>query len=192
MRGVVVLLTAVALGHVAPAAFQPPATRIETQRETPISPEQLKTAIDRLGTVDYPVRMAAARTIRRAPATTVVPALIDAVAKHADGYVRFRSLVLLSGLNDSRTHDVMVQALSAPNDRLRAVGYAYFEHNLDPQLVPRMLEALGPEQSETVRPALTRALAAYGTDSRVRDALITLGFREDRGLSSREHLVLRR
>jgi HEAT repeat protein len=34
-----------------------------------------------------------------------------------------------------------------------------------------MLEALGPEQSETVRPALTRALAAYGTDSRVREAL---------------------
>ena len=177
MRGVVVLLTAVALGPVTHAALQPQgaargqAARIETQRETPISPEQLKTAIDRLGTVDYPVRMAAARTIRRAPIATVVPALIDAVAKHADGYVRFRSLVLLSGLNDSRTHDVMVQALSAPNDRLRAVGYAYFEHNLDPQLVPRMLEALGPEQSETVRPALTRALAAYGSDTRVREAL---------------------
>jgi HEAT repeat protein len=177
MRGVVVLLTAVALGSVAHAAFQPPGAArgqgagIETQRETPISAEQLKSAIDRLGTVDYPVRMAAARTIRRAPSATAVPALIDAVAKHADGYVRFRSLVLLSGLNDSRTHDVMAQALSAPNDRLRAVGYAYFEHNLDLQLLPRMLEALGTEQSETVRPALTRALAAYGTDSRVREAL---------------------
>jgi len=179
MRGVVVLLTALALGPVAHAALQlqlpgaarGQATRIETQRETPISPEQLKSAIDRLGTVDYAVRSAAARTIRRAPAATVVPALLAAVAGHSDGYVRFRSLVLLSGLNDPRTHDVMVQALSAPNDRLRAVGYAYFEHNPDPQLVPRMLDALGPEQSETVRPALTRTLAAYGTDSRVRAAL---------------------
>ena len=41
----------------------------------------------------------------------------------------------------------------------------------DPQLVARMLGALSTESSETVRPALTRTLAAYGTDPRVRDAL---------------------
>ena len=117
MRGVVVLLTALTLGPVAHAALQSPgaargqSTPIETQRETPISPEQLTTAIDRLGTVDYAVRTAAARTIRRAPAGTVVPALLAAVAGHSDGYVRFRSLVLLSGLNDSRTHAVMAQAV---------------------------------------------------------------------------------
>jgi len=68
----------------------------------------------------------------------------------------------------------MVQAMAAKNDRLRAIGYAYFEHNPDPQLVPRMLSALPTESSETVRPALTRALAAYGTDPRVRDALTGL------------------
>jgi HEAT repeat protein len=184
MRVVVALMAAVAVSSTTPSAFQatgargaaPAAAqpRLETQRETSISPEQLKTAIDNLGKVDYAVRTAAARAIRRAPAATVVPALIDAIANHSDGYVQFRALVILSGLNDSRTHDVMVQAMAAKNDRLRAIGYAYFEHNPDPQLVPRMLSALPTESSETVRPALTRALAAYGTDPRVRDALTGL------------------
>lgn len=179
MRAVVVLVTAVVFGSTAPGGFQSSGSRgatstaqaVETQRETPLNAQQLKTAIDHLGTVDYDVRTAAARSIRRAPVATVVPALIDAIANHADGYVRFRALVILSGLNDGRTHDVMVQAMSAKNDRLRAVGYAYFEHNQDPLLLPRMLSALATEASETVRPALTRTLAAYGTDARVREAL---------------------
>jgi HEAT repeat protein len=177
MRAVVVLIAAFSLGALSGVAAQSPATgrgaapRAETTRETPLTPEQLKAAIDRLGTVDYAARTAAARALRRAPVATVAPALVDAVSHHADGYVRFRALVLLSGMNDSRTHDVMVQTLSSPNDRLRAAGYAFFEHNSDPQLLPRMLAALSTESSETVRPALTRALAAYATDARVRDAL---------------------
>jgi HEAT repeat protein len=141
------------------------------QRETALSPQQLKAAIDKLGNVEYPVRTAAARTLRRAPVATVVPALLDAVAGHADGYVRFRSLILLSGFNDPRTRDVMAQALTAPNDRLRAVAYAYFEHHVDVQMLPRLLDALPREESEFVRPALTRALAAYGADARVRELL---------------------
>lgn len=177
MRAVVVLIAAFSLGALSGVAAQSPVTgrgaapRAETTRETPLTPEQLKAAIDRLGTVDYAARAAAARALRRAPVATVAPALVEAVSHHSDGYVRFRALVLLSGMNDSRTHDVMVQALSSPNDRLRAAGYAFFEHNSDPQLVPRMLDALSTESSETVRPALTRALAAYATDPRVRDAL---------------------
>jgi len=176
MRAVVVLI-AIALGAIRGTAAQAPGTgraaapRAETARETPLTPEQLKAAIDRLGTVDYAARTTAARALRRAPVATVAPALIDAVSHHADGYVRFRALVLLSGMNDPRTHDVMVQALSSPNDRLRAAGYAYFEHSADLQLVPRMLAALSTESSETVRPALTRTLAAYGADPRVREAL---------------------
>ncbi len=178
-RAVVVALTLLALGRPVHAVFQATggrstAAQTESQRESPLSPEQLKAAIDRLGTVDYAARSAAARSIRRAPIAATVPALIDAISKHPDGYVRFRALVLLSGMNDARTHDVMVQALSSPNDRLRSSGYAYFEHNPDPQLIPRMLDALTRETSETVRPALTRTLAAYGTDPRVRDALTGL------------------
>jgi HEAT repeat protein len=146
----------------------------EAQRETPVTAQQLKAAIDRLGTLDYPVRAAAARTVRRAPAAVAVPGLLDAIAGHADGYVRFRALVLLSGFNDTRTHDVMAANLTAPNDRLRTVAYAYFEHNPDPGILPRLLDALDREESEFVRPALTRTLAAYGSDSRAREALLRL------------------
>jgi len=43
----------------------------------------------------------------------------------------FRALVLLSGFNDPRTRDVMVQMLGDPNDRLRSVAYTWFEHDQD-------------------------------------------------------------
>lgn len=148
-----------------------PAAAPREQRETAVTPEQLKAAIGALATVDYAVRSAAARTLRRAPAPAAVPALLDATAGHADGYVRFRALILLSGFNDPRTRDVMAQALTATNDRLRAVAYAYFEHHVDLQILPRLLDALPREESEFVRPALTRALAAYAADARVRDVL---------------------
>jgi HEAT repeat protein len=141
------------------------------QEREPVTAAQLKAAIDKLGTVDYPVRMDAARTVRRAPAALAVPTLIQAVDEHADGYVRFRALILLSGFNDPRTRDVMVEALASPNDRLRTVAYSYFEHDPDPQVVPRLLEALAREESEFVRPALTRALAASGKDPRVREVM---------------------
>ena len=141
------------------------------QEREPVTAAQLKAAIDKLGTVDYPVRMNAARTVRRAAAAMAVPVLVQAVDEHADGYVRFRALVLLSGFNDPRTRDVMVGALASPNDRLRTVAYNYFEHNADPQIVPRLLDALSREESEFVRPALTRALAASGKDPRVRDVM---------------------
>jgi len=190
MRRVVLLIAFLALAPAAPGARQTAgpapapqrgavpgrgaAPALETQRETPVTPQQMKAAIDRLGTVDYAVRSAAARTVRRAPVATAVPALLDAVAGHTDSYVRFRALVLLSGFNDSRTHDVMAGVLPSPNDRLRAVAYAYFEHNPDPQILPRLIDALDREESEFVRPALTRSLAAYGTDSRARDVLTGL------------------
>ncbi len=141
------------------------------QEREAVTPAQLAAAIDKLGTVDYPVRMDAARTVRRAAPAIAVPALRRAADEHADGYVRFRALVLLSGFNDPRTRDVMVAALASPNDRLRAVAYNYFELNPDAQVIPRLLDALGREESEFVRPALTRALAASGGDPRVREVM---------------------
>src|SRR5690349_15027451 len=108
-----VLLVAITLGAVPSATTQSPtADRAATPptqaaRETALTPEALKAAIDRLGTVDYAARTAAARSLRRAPVSSVAPALIDAISHHADGYVRFRALVLLSGMNDPGTHDVM-------------------------------------------------------------------------------------
>ena len=115
--------------------------------------------------------MAAARTTRRADPSIAVPALLKAVESHPDTFVRFRALVLLSGFNDPRTRDVMRASLALPNDRLRSVAYSYFEHNPDPTVVPKLLAALTTESSEFVRPALTRALAAYGADPKVKEVM---------------------
>jgi HEAT repeat protein len=132
-----------------------------------VPPAQVRGAVDQLGSVDYPVRMEAARTVRRADAATAVPALLQAATAHDDWYVRYRALVLLSGFNDPRTREMMLKMLTEPNDRLRGVAYAWFEHHPEPAVLPRLLAALEREESEFVRPALTRALAAYGSDPKV-------------------------
>jgi HEAT repeat protein len=132
----------------------------------------LRSAIDHLGDLDYGVRTKAARLVRRTAAAQAVPALLQAVREHEDGFVRFRSLVLLTGFNDPRAAEQMVEVLGSPNDRLREVAYGYFERHPDRALVPRFLEALGRETGDFVRPALVRALAAVGDDPKVRDALL--------------------
>jgi HEAT repeat protein len=139
-----------------------------------VSPAQVKAAIDLLGSLDFPVRMDAGRTVRRAESTVAVPALLEAVANHKDSYVRFKALVVLSGFNDPRIGDVMVKALEDRNDRLRAAAYGWFEHHPDPKMAPRLLAALSKEESEFVRPSLTRALAALGTDAKVREVMTGL------------------
>jgi len=132
---------------------------------------QLRAAIDKLGSLDYTTRTNASRVVRRTASAQAVPALLQAVSDHADGYVRYRALVLLTGFNDPRTKDAMRESLASPNDRLRTVGYSFFEHNPDPAMIPSFLSALEKEQGEFVRPALVRALAALGADQRVRQAL---------------------
>src|SRR5262249_1176507 len=72
-----------------------------------VSPAQLKAAIDKLGDLDYTTRTNAARTVRRTSPSQAVPALLQAVGEHTDGYVRYRALVLLTGFNDPRTKDAM-------------------------------------------------------------------------------------
>jgi HEAT repeat protein len=136
-----------------------------------VTAEQVQGAIDTLGAFDFPRRTAAARTIRRASPSIAVPALLRAVASHTDEYVRFRALVVLSAFNEPRTLDVMLKALSDRNDRVRAVAYSWFEHNAQPSVLPRLIQALDREESEFVRPALTRALAAYASDAKVREIL---------------------
>ena len=148
-----------------------------SQSEAPVSAEQVRAAIGQLGTVEFQVRNAAASTVRRALPDVAVPALLQAVKSHPDGYVRFRALVLLSGFNDPRTRDVMVQMLGDPNDRLRSVAYTWFEHELDKTIVPRLLQAADKEESEFVRPALMRALAAAGADPAVRPVMTALVMR---------------
>jgi HEAT repeat protein len=162
------IAAAIAAGAVSPAA------RAARQGEAAVTQPQLTGAIDKLGDLDFPTRMGAARTVRRAEPALAVPALQQAVAGHKDGYVRFRALVLLSGFNAPRAGDVMLAAMADPNDRLRTVAYAWFEHHPDAAVLPRLLAAADKEDSEFVRPALMRALAAHGSDARVRTTMTRL------------------
>src|SRR5437867_2456708 len=114
----------------------------EPNAPQPVSAAQLKAAIDKLGNLDYATRTDASRLVRRTPAAQAVPALVQAVSDHADGYVRYRALVLLTGFNDPRTKDAMRESLTSPNDRLRAVAYSFFERNPDPSMVSPLLTAL--------------------------------------------------
>jgi HEAT repeat protein len=138
----------------------------------PVSQEQLRGAIDQLGNLDYNLRTSASQTVRRAAAGQAVPALLAAISSHTDGYVRYRALVLLTGFNDSRIKAAIRESMASPNDRLRTVAYGYLERNPDPALVPMLLEALQKEVAEFVRPALIRALAALGSDPRIRPVLV--------------------
>lgn len=131
----------------------------------------LNTAIDNLVSFDFATRTEAARMVRRAPAGEVVPALAAAAVAHKDGYVRYRALVLLAGYGDASAGPTMRKLLADPNDRVRAVTYGWFEHHPNSEVVPLLIAALEREQSEFVRPALMRALAASHSDAAARQAL---------------------
>ena len=165
-----VLTVLCVLGSVRVAGAQ--AVAQEPPAPQTVSVDQLKAAIDKLGDFDFAVRTGAARTVRRTAGAQAVPALLQAVAEHADGYVRYRALVILTGFNDPRTRDAMRESRTSPNDRLRTVAYSFFEHHPDRAMIPDLVAALDQEQGEFVRPALVRALAAQGDDPRVRQVLL--------------------
>ena len=108
------------------------------ESNAPVTADQLRTAINNLSSIDYAVRSPAARVVRRAEPAVAIPALTQAVKGHADQYVRYRALVILSGFNDPRTRDLMASAIADKNDRLRTVAYSYFERNPDKAIVPRL------------------------------------------------------
>ena len=128
--------------------------------------------VDSLFSFDYPTRMNAARALRRAAPAAAVPALIQAARGHPDEFVRYRALVVLTSFNDRGTPDLMRALLSDRNDRVREVVYRWFERNPDPALTASLLAALNTEQSEFVRPALIRAIAALPPNDTVRRALV--------------------
>jgi hypothetical protein len=140
--------------------------------QPPAAVSDLKTNIASLASLDYPVRMNAARVVRRAPATEAVPALTDAVRLHSDQFVRYRALVLLTAFNDRGTRDLMVEMLRDRNDRLREVAYKWLEEHPDPRLTTTLVGSLQTEQAEFVRPALVAALAALDDDPQVRRVLL--------------------
>src|SRR5690348_12211864 len=94
----------VALVALSPLAFQaPPSSVLRSPSSAAQSPAStLQAAINNLGKFDDATRTAAAKVVRRADPAQAIPALIEAASNHADGYVRFKALVLLSGFNDPR------------------------------------------------------------------------------------------
>jgi HEAT repeat protein len=128
--------------------------------------------IDALSAFEFPTRMNAARMIRRTAATEAVPALSRAVRMHADQFVRYRALVLLSSFNDPGTGAIMRGLLADRNDRVREVAYRWFEGHPEPALHDTLLAALNTEQAEFVRPALVRALAAHADTPAIQRALV--------------------
>lgn len=132
----------------------------------------LQTTISQLSSLDYPTRMNAARTIRRLPASEAVPALVTAVQKHRDEFVRYRAFIVLSSFGDRGTADLVRALLGDANDRLREAAYKWLEAHPDPSMVPALLNALQTEKAEFVRPAAVAAAAALGEDQRVQRALL--------------------
>jgi HEAT repeat protein len=141
-------------------------------RAQTLSDADLKRHIDNLSNFTYSTRMTAARMLRRAPAASVVPALVASARAHPDEFVRYRALVILTSFNDSGTPELMRSLLADRNDRVREVVYRWFERNPDPALADTLIAALNTEQSEFVRPALLRAVAALPPYDRVQRAML--------------------
>lgn len=132
----------------------------------------LQGSLERLSAFDYSTRTRAARTLRRLPMAEAVPLLVQAARSHADQFVRYRALVLLTAFNDPGTPALMRTLLGDRNDRVREVAYRWFEQHPDRLLTATLLAALNTELAEFVRPALIRALAALDDNADVQRALL--------------------
>jgi HEAT repeat protein len=171
IRTCVAAAALVAACSVVGAAWAPGARPSVVQAKEITTPAAAQAAVKLLSSLDHPVRTEAARALRRAPAEIVVPALAAAVRADPDEYVRYRALTLLSAFPGPLPGEVMRDIRSDRNDRLRMVAYGWYEDHPDPAVLPALIEGFQKEQSEFVRPALTRALAAQSKDSRARDVL---------------------
>jgi HEAT repeat protein len=152
------LLLMLACAHVSSA--QAPAAR------------DLPALVGHLGDLEYRTRMNAARQIRRAPAPDAIAALTAAIKSSSDEFVRYRALVLLTGLGDRNTPALVQSLIADKNDRVREVSYRWLADHPDANLISRLLQALQTEQAEFVRPVLVRALAVLDGDSGVQRALL--------------------
>jgi HEAT repeat protein len=136
-----------------------------------VGPEVVRQWIGHLGSFDAATRIEAGRQVRRTSGPLIARELAAAARRHQDEFVRFRAFVLLSGLDQAVMDEVASDLLADRNDRVRTVAYQWFEHHPRPAVLDRLLAALRAEDSEFVRPALTRAIAAAGSDPRAQAAL---------------------
>jgi hypothetical protein len=147
-------------------------TLLMCARASAQAPASVSAQIGNLSSLDYSTRTKAAQSIRRLPATEAVPALVDAVKKHPDEFVRYRAFIVLSSFNDRGTAELARGLVGDANDQLREVAYKWLELHPDPGMVPALLSSLQSEQAEFVRPAVVSAMAALGEDPRVQKALL--------------------
>jgi len=168
------LAAALAIGVAGATPGAPLQARSGSQVSSTVTSAEVKAAVGQLGSFDFPVRMDAARTVRRASADVAVELLAAAARAHANEYVRYRALTLLSGFESPATSQVMRDLVSDRNDRLRTTVFAWYEYHPAPDVLPALVAALDREQSEFVRPALTRAIAAQADDERARAVLTPL------------------
>jgi hypothetical protein len=123
---------------------------------------ELEQHIANLGALDFPVRMHAARLIRRTPGAEAVPLLAEAARQDPNEFVRYRALVLLTAFNDPGTRRLMEDLIRDRNDRVREVVYKWLEQHPDSRMADLLVLQLQTEQAEFVRPALVGAVAALG------------------------------
>ena len=170
LAGATAVMVALLTGFLTPRYVRAPGL----QRGAPVA-EQLdpaiQTAIDNLGSFDYPTRREAARVLRHGNPTKVHPALTAAAYNHTDQYVRYRALVLVTGFGEKEVTGPVHDLIADKNDRVRSVVYEWFEYNPTRSIIPTLLDAVPKEPSPFVRPTLLRALAAQPADPRVQDLL---------------------
>jgi HEAT repeat protein len=164
-----VVFTALALSLLLLAG---PFVRPAAGAQAAVATGSVKQNIANLAASDFPVRMQAARLIRRTPATDAVPALVEAARRDPNEYVRYKALVVLTAFNEPGTRDLMRDLMRDRNDRVREVVYKWFEEHPDPRIASVLIELLQTEQAEFVRPALVGALAALGAETAVQRPLI--------------------
>jgi len=141
------------------------AVPLHARTQTPPATGSLQKDIASLAALDYSVRMQAARLIRRRPGSEAVPALVEAVRRDPNEFVRYKALVLLTAFNDSGTPGLMRDMMRDRNDRVREVVFKWLEQHPDPQVAALLVGLLQTEQAEFVRPALVSALAALGAET---------------------------
>ena len=138
----------------------------------PTGADGLALNITNLASTDYQVRMHAARLIRRTPGSEAVPALVEAVRRHENEFVRYRALVLLTSFNDPGTRALVLDLMSDRSDRVREVVYKWLERHPDGRIAERLIAQLQTEVAEFVRPALVAALAAMSGERSVQRPMI--------------------
>src|SRR6185436_12418857 len=92
-----------ALQQTAPSAPQTPSVLAPR----PATSAEIAAAITGLGSFDFKARTDAARRLRRVSPSVVAPQLVRAAREHQDEYVRFRALVILSGVCDADARPLM-------------------------------------------------------------------------------------